>query len=100
MPANDDVEKKCARANALACHADFYMKTSWVVDLAGRNFTLKSDLTKDDLAKNFWAPQLGFINAREEATRLVEEPFAFAAKLPSAIEYTPLGLCIFESSCL
>ena len=36
-------------------HADFFMLTSWLVNTAGTNFTVSSDLTTDVLASNFWS---------------------------------------------
>jgi hypothetical protein len=65
-----------------AFHADFFMLTSWIVDLTGTTYTGKEDLTTEDMPKTFWQPQLEFINARAEVTRLVEEPFGFNGVVP------------------
>jgi len=60
-----------------AFHADFYMKTTWAVENPDGNWTTDDVITKDFVLNNMWAPQLEFINARDEVTRLVDEPFAF-----------------------
>lgn len=69
-----------------AFRADFYMLTSWVVNnddifaTTGSYFTEDTDLTEDLLKSSTWAPRLEFINARDETTRLVGEPFAVVAE--------------------
>jgi len=67
-----------------AFHADFYMKSTWAADNVG-NFSVGDVLKSETVNDKIWTPQLDFINAREEVTRLVDEPFAFV----DAPDFTP-----------
>lgn len=70
-----------------AFHADFYMLTSWYApvndtlidpaDPASGPFTGTEDLSPEILDAQFWSPRLEFVNAREDVTRLVSNPFGF-----------------------